>query len=394
MSNHRALLLIALLIATVAVAGLLSLDGVSLDRAAGRDTADSAKTQQPNKGKPLPRVRVITAATSSIARTLTLTGSVEPYRVARLASPAEGPVIAVKVREADQVATDDILVSIGRKQGAEALILSLREALKKEASNLSRVRQLIASQALSAEDLDQASAAYEQVRAALIQAEETARDYDIKAPWPGVVSRVEVKVGEFVAPRTVLLELYDSASLVIRAAIPERHAAAVSTGMPVEVHLDAVPDRAISSRIERLYPYLDSRLRTRTVEIALPPSVDRLPGMFARLTLLLETAEAAVVVPVEALIDTPKGSIIFVVEGGKALARAVETGIEADNRVQIVSGIQVGDKVVVAGNERLKDSTEVQIAPAKTPTKTPAQTPAQTRAEPTAEGSSRAGDGQ
>jgi RND family efflux transporter MFP subunit len=118
----------------------------------------------------------------------------------------------------------------------------------------------------------------------------------------------------------------------------------------------------MQGRIERVYPYLDSRLRTRTMEITLEKPIDLLPGMFARLNVLLKNIEDAVIVPLEALVTTPKGQVVFVVEDGKAIARAVKTGIEADNRIQLVSGVQPGDKVIIAGNEKLKDGVEVSLA--------------------------------
>ncbi|MFW6237118.1 MAG: hypothetical protein ACOC3F_01910, partial [Desulfosudaceae bacterium] len=97
----------------------------------------------PDKQKPPPLVRVLAATQSDISKVLELTGSVEPYRVARLASPAEGPVTDVHVREADRAAAGQPLLTIGREEGVEALIASLREALKKEENNLNRTRRLV-----------------------------------------------------------------------------------------------------------------------------------------------------------------------------------------------------------------------------------------------------------
>lgn len=370
-----------LIVGALAAAGIVFFHGVP---------AGKTETEQPGKQKQPPQVRVIPATRSNISKTLELSGSVEPYRVARLASPAEGPVVDLRVREADRVTPGESLLSIGRKKGVDALIVSLREELKKEEDNLNRTRQLVKSQALPGEQLDQARTAYEKVRALLIKAEETALDYTIKAPWAGVVSHVKVTEGEFVAPRAVLLEMYDPASLVIRASIPEKHAAEVPAGMRVDVRLDAYPDNVIPGRIERVYPYLDSRLRTRTVEIGLDKSVNLLPGMFARLTLSLERAEEVFVAPLEALVSTPKGRVIFVFEGGKAMARMVKTGIEADNRIEIISGIQPGDKIIVAGNENLKNGAEVRLAgDGKS-----GNGKNKTMAEPNAERPGKSGDGQ
>jgi RND family efflux transporter MFP subunit len=346
--------LILLIIGVLAVAGIFFIQGLG--------PSGEPETNQSNNQKKPPRVRAIAATKATISSTLELTGSVEPYRVARLASPAEGPVAGIRVREADRVKAGDSLLSIGRKKGADALISSLREELKKEEDNLRRTRQLCESEALPGEQLDQARSAFEKVRAQLVQAEETAQDYAIYAPWDGVVSRVNVKEGEFVAPRAVLLEIYDPASLVILAAVPEKHAAEVIAGMRVDVRLDAYPGDIMQGRIERVYPYLDSRLRTRTMEIILENPINLLPGMFARLKVLLKNIDDGIIVPLEALVTTPKGQVVFVAEDGKAIARAVKTGIEADNRIQLVSGVQPGDKVIVAGNEKLKSGVAVSLA--------------------------------
>jgi len=59
---------------------------------------------------------------------------------------------------------------------------------------------------------------------------------------------------------------------------------------------------------------------------------------------------------------TPKGQVVFVVEDGKAIGRVVETGIEEGNRIQIITGVESGDEVIVAGNEKLKDGAIVSIA--------------------------------
>ncbi len=356
--KKKILLTASLFTGTLAAAGIVYLYGL---------LPEKAETAQPARQKEAPLVGIITVAPARISEAVELTGSVEPYRVARLASPAEGPVAQIRVREADRVEKGETLASIGRTKGIDASIASLEEELKKEEDNLGRIRQLVEIDALPGEQLDQASAAYEKVRALLVNAEERALDYVITAPWAGVISSVNVTEGEFVAPRVVLLEMYDPATLVIRASVPETHAADVRAGMPVEVRLDAYPDARVQGRIQRIYPYLDPRLRTRTMEIVLDEPVRILPGMFARLEVLFKSEDNAVAVPLEALVDTPEGRAVFLFEDGKAVTRAVETGMEKGNRVQIVAGIRPGDRVIVSGNEKLKNGAEVRIAGGEQP---------------------------
>jgi membrane fusion protein (multidrug efflux system) len=260
------------------------------------------------------------------------------------------------------VKAGEVLLTIGRKQGIDALIVSLQEELKKEEENLARIRILVDSDAIPGEQLDQAISAYEKVRAQMVQAEESARDYTITAPWEGVVSHVLVKEGEFVSPRSALIDMYDPSSLVINAAVPEKHAVGFMAGMQADVRLDAHPSDVFKGRIDRVYPYLDPRLRTRTIEIVLDKPVQLIPGMFARLNVPIETVKDAVTVPMEALVDTPKGRVVFLVEDGKVVGRPVVTGIEDGKNIQIVSGINPGDNIIVAGNEKLRDGMEVTLS--------------------------------
>ena len=370
---------------TTMVSGIL-LAGGALVVLTGIACKGNARSAVPTKK--VPEVRVVVAARSTISQTLELTGSVEPFRIAQLASPAEGPVINLLVREGDRLNAGAELLAIGRTEGVSATTTSLRADAEKEQQNLERVRQLVQSGALPGEQLDIAKASYERAQAQLVKAEESAHDYSITAPWDGIVSRLKVRDGDFVAPRTPLVEMYDPRSLLIRAAVPEECAVAIRAGMALSVVLDAYPDTEFQARVDRVYPSLDPRTRTRTLEAKISGPVKLLPGMFARLKLAIETAEDAVVVPVEAVVKNPAGRpVAFVLDGGKATQRPVETGIEAANRIQIVTGLQPGDNVIVAGNERLKDGDAVRVAGEKPggegrPSQSKADTPSDSAARP------------
>ncbi|MCF8106679.1 MAG: efflux RND transporter periplasmic adaptor subunit [Desulfohalobiaceae bacterium] len=349
---RKRIFLTVLIAAMLAATGIFIVYGLPSDKT---ETGQQSKQQKPAL------VKAVFAHQSTLSRRLVLNGSVEPYRLARLASPAEGPVENIGVREGDRVKAGQALLFIGRKKGAEALIASLREEVKKEEDELSRTRQLCESEALPGEQLDQARLSFEKARAQLVQAKESFGDYTITAPWDGVVSCLEVKEGQFAAPRTLLMEMYDPESLVIRAAVPERQAAEIKIGLRVDIRLDAYPGETVQGRITRAYPYLDSRLRTRTIEIVPDKPLDLLPGMFARLQVLLKTVDQAVVVQKDAVLFTPEGEAVFVVEDGKAIKRRIKTGIEEENRIQIVSGVLAGDSVVIAGNRKLKSGAAVRL---------------------------------
>ncbi|MCK9377982.1 MAG: efflux RND transporter periplasmic adaptor subunit [Syntrophobacterales bacterium] len=317
--------------------------------------------EEAQKAKPIPMVAVQKAQVAPISRTLELTGTATPTRQARLASPGEGPIQNCWVREGAQVKRGERLVTIGRSGAAAAQVTAASESLKEQQAELNRMKILVQSGAVPGSQLDTARAKYEGARALLAKARESAGDYSVAAPWDGVVSKVLVKDGDFVAPRAPLVEMYDPNSLVIRLAIPEAQSTSLFKGMPVKVEMDAYPGKTFEGKISLVYPDLDTRMRTRTAEVELDYPVALIPGMFARLQVGLETATEAVVVPGDAVLVMPNGEkVAFILKDGKAQRRVVQTGLEAGGQVQVVSGIQPGETVVTAGNEKLKDGMEVK----------------------------------
>jgi RND family efflux transporter MFP subunit len=320
---------------------------------------DGAAGQPP---KELPRVVVQAAQLEAISRILELTGSVTATKIARLAAPVEGPVQNCRVREGDHVKPEQQVLIIGRSRGAEALLAAAQQALSEQTQELSRVKQLVDNGAIPGAQLDTARSKYENARAQFAKAKESAEDYSITAPWAGVVSKVSVADGDYVAPRAVLIEVYDPHSLAVQLAVPEAQSTVVREKMPVRVELDAYPGKTFKGEISRVYPQLDTRMRTRTVEVSILDPIDLIPGMFARTEVVLEDVRQAVVVPVEAVKISPKGgSAAFVVQDDKAAMRKIETGIEAGGKVQITEGIASGEQVIVAGHEKLKDGSAVRV---------------------------------
>lgn len=185
----------------------------------------------------------------------------------------------------------------------------------------------------------------------------------IFAPFSGTITRVHVRAGDMASLKTPLLEMADLSSLVIRAAVPEARASRVHEGMVAQVGLDSLPGRSFTAEVVRVYPELDRTMRTRRIELALTEPADLVPGMFARIRLALESVADSVTVPQDAVLLTPMGGqMAYTVADGKAVMRKVTTGIEYAGRVQVLSGLESGEKVVVVGNERLRDGAEIRVA--------------------------------
>lgn len=346
---------------SVIIGGFLVLLGCGLWWISGISAATGQPEGEKPK-KPVPLVAVQEVLLSDISSFLELTGSVEPTKVARLASPAEGPIVNCSIREGDAVKAGDKLLSIGRKKATEALLISAKSELEYAENDLERIEKLVESGAIPKEQLELALAKHTKAIAQIEKVKESARDFDVPAPWDGIVSKVLVTDGNYVAARSALVEIFDPKSLVVRVAVPEVHSRNVRKHLPVSVKLDAYHGKVFRGRVARIYPELDRRMRTQTAEVELLDTVELVPGMFARLKAAVKTEKDAAVVPSEAVIVTPKGNrIAFVIEDESAHRREISTGLESKGKVQVLSGLKPGEKVVVAGNEKLKDGMKVRL---------------------------------
>jgi membrane fusion protein (multidrug efflux system) len=316
--------------------------------------------------KPVPVVQTAPAQRRNLTKTILFAGSVEPVKTARMASPAEGPVTQCAVREGDRVEAGQRLVQVGRSQIATTALAAAREELRRQQAEFGRVEKLVQSGSLPGEQMDEARSNLKKAEAQVAAMETGANDYEIAAPWAGVVSKVWISEGNYVAPRAPLVELYDPASLLVRIPVPEEYALSIRSGTTVQVTLDAHPGKTFSATISRIYPELERTTRTATVEAVLNEPVELLSGMFARVELPVRRAENAIVFPEGALVVRPNGDmLVFVLDGETVREVNVAPLLEANGFVAVASGIEPDSPVVVRGNESLKDGAAVKAMPSK-----------------------------
>lgn len=308
------------------------------------------------------KVDVIKINKTTFYKTLTLTGNVEPFHTANLATSSEGPIIKITVREGDIVNKGDLLVLLGRKKGVESSIFSIKEELKKEKENLDKTTQLVEKSIIPAEQLDIVKTNYEKIQTQLIKAEEQLNDFIIKAPWNGIVSKVNLKEGEYASPRSVILEIYDPLTLVVSVNIPEKYALTITNENEAEITFDSLEGKTFKGKITRIYPFLDSNLRTRKAEMVIDEKINLLPNMFARIKLNLYKIENAILIPLNAVKINQNGEyFVFIAKDGKAMSKQIKTGIEQGEFIEAIDGISTDDLLITTEIQKLRDGETIEI---------------------------------
>ncbi|MBU1243905.1 efflux RND transporter periplasmic adaptor subunit [Myxococcota bacterium] len=185
----------------------------------------------------------------------------------------------------------------------------------------------------------------------------------IPAPFAGTITRVLARPGDNAAPRMPLLELADLSSMVIRFSVPERQSASIRLKQKILVTLDAFPGRELSGEVNRVHPTLDPKTRVLWVEAFITEEVRLIPGMFARIRLVLDEIPNQLVVPEAAVVTKQGERFVFTVEEGKARRRAVRVGFLAGGKAQILSGLEPKSRVIMENADQFRDGQDVEIIP-------------------------------
>jgi len=209
-----------------------------------------------------------------------------------------------------------------------------------------------------------------QTEADLLHARLALNDTRIVAPMAGFVAEREADVGELSKPDVVLMRIVDISTVKTVVHIVEHDYPKVVPGQDASLTVDAYPDRRFTGKVVRKAPVLDPLTRTGEVfiEIANPEKLLK-PGMHARVRLVFDRHKEAKVLPVAALFDDGKRRAVFVLDGSppRARLRRVRTGYADGDIVEIISGLDAGDRIVVSGGQFLKEGSTVAAVEKEAP---------------------------
>lgn len=329
----------------------------------------------------VPRVRVVDVAASSEPGRVTLTGNVTAERDAQLSARLEGLVADVRVDAGDRVSAGDVLLrqdatlaqlALRRAEAARAEArtrLQEAERLRDEQEVLARDGRIPASSYKSQQaEARLAEAALQRLEVEVAEARERVRRHELIAPFDGVVSRRRVDPGEWLATGTAALDLIAIDRVRIDVQVPQRYIATLEKGSPAEVTLDAMPEQTLDGRVDALVPVSDPDARTFLVRVlADRPSASILPGLSARVTLRTAAASEQLRIPRDAIMRFPDGTavawVVAPADDGAPIARRrpLTLGATLGNEVVVRDGLSAGERVVVRGNEGLREGQNVEV---------------------------------
>lgn len=314
--------------------------------------------------------------------------TLDETRTARIGSMVEGKIVSLSAEVGARVSAGAVLADIHSHVIHETWA-EYRKAIadrKRRMTELTyavqaeeRARRLYADKAISLQEVQRAQVdrvaaeqALDMVKTEIRRTEEalehlgitsgedpsgeSGEQIPVKSPLAGAVLEKNVTTGTAVTPGMQLFVVSDLSTLWALAEVDETKLPRVKVGLPIEVRVAAYPGEAFPGTIIFVGDTLDPKTRRVTVRCRVPNPQGRLkPQMYATLSLGEGEARSVVVVPSPAIQEMDGKTVVFIAdEAGKFFKREVAVGLETEGRVEVLSGVQPGEKVVTAGSFLLK----------------------------------------
>jgi len=320
---------------------------------------NEASEKPAKKNKPAHLVETTPVMLDSVGLTQIRTGSLTSRREIKVFNQEEGAIIEMPFFEGDKVSEGDVVVRLDDKI-LQANLTRAQASHRKTKLDLKRIRDLYKKKLSSDEALNRS-----ETELAIAAAEEemfaTRFGYTvIKAPISGIVSQRLSEPGNIAERYTHLLTISDHTALVTEVNVSELLVTHLHIDDKVTVTIDALGSEAFSGRISRIYPNLDPLTRRGTVEVTLTPVPGGArPGQLCRVKFNTRTAER-LMIPFRALRRDSKGEYVFRLDGSKVVRNGILSGLRITEQVEVLQGLEAGQRVVTRGFLDLIDNMPVK----------------------------------
>jgi len=310
---------------------------------------DKSESQKPTKPKPV-LVQVVEVTPHPLQSTVEIVGTIEPKVSAKIIAPTDGAIEELHVKENDFVQKNQV---VGILSSADRLAL-----LGETQARLERIKSRSGGNPQSSQD--------EELKRAIEDRDYAQRLFlgtPIVSPIAGRVIDKPVEVGSVVSAKQLLLTVADLNQLIIRTAVSELLLPKLTLGQRLAIRLDAYPDKQFSGTISLISPQVNPATRTGEIEVRVADAAGRLkPGMLATVTIVTERRENALTIPSDAMIVNANGqNIVFVAQDSVARQRVITTGLITKTQTEVREGLKPGERVVVMGQELLKEGMPVKV---------------------------------
>jgi len=319
-------------------------------------------------------VSTTTATTMNLNEEESVMGMIYSRASPEIAAEVSGRVISVIADIGDVVDKGQVLARIDSEKydlqlaQSKAEIARLSALLVNQELDLKRAEKLFKDNLVSAEMVDRARAEFnalsEQINAANAQlrnSERLVEETEIKAPIKTKVAAKYVDIGDFVQNGMIVYELVDTNNLRVALSFPEYQSLKLKKGLTVFLTTPTSRDQNVETIIKEIKPSVNSNNRSITAIVDFDNPGSWVPGASTQARIILSTYQDAVVLPQLAVVRRSIGDVVYLIQNDIAVEQPVDTGLEKDGFIHIISGLKHGDIVALDGAGFLTNGTQIKI---------------------------------
>jgi len=309
------------------------------------------------------QVAVVEVGTSEFVNKIEALGTTRANETANITSGVTEKVVEIRFDDGQRVTAGDVLVVLDSSE-EQADLEAARAVLEERQLAYERAKQLERRKFTATAQLDERRAALRQAEAEIGAIQARLDDRTIRAPFDAIVGLRDISVGALVEPGDLITTLDDISVIKLDFNVPATHLATLSPGLSIAVRTSAFGDRPFNGTVSGVDSRVDPVTRSIVARALIPnPDGALRPGLLMTVQ-LLKNPRTSLVVPEEALVPRGRINTVYVVDeegGGIVDARQVEIGVRRSGEVEILGGLEVGDKVITHGTARVRPGQRVII---------------------------------
>ena len=313
--------------------------------------------------KEIPAVKVITLTLTPhhLEDKIGLPAQVEPYEDLQVKAELFGQVLEVLVEEGQRVKKGQILVRLDDRD-YQSRLEQIEANYKLAKLEYARISKLAKQKITAVSKLDEVEARLHALKAQKKEAQLALSRSIIKAPISGRLNEVQTKLGDLLSVGDPVAQILQYDKVKVTVGVPESDVAAVFDLKKARVIIEALNNRSVMGRKVFLSRKPRTLARLYDLELMVPnPDEHILPGMFAKVELVKEVFDQALTIPLYAVIVHGSERFVYVEKDGHAEKRTVSLGVLDKWQVQVKTGLNPGDKVVVVGHRFLDQGQNVEV---------------------------------
>jgi membrane fusion protein (multidrug efflux system) len=305
-------------------------------------------------------------AEPELADTFTLPAVIEPNRVVTVAAEVSGRIERIAPEKGDRVSAGDLLVELNSDLLRPQLEMT-KAQVEFNQIEFERMEKLVKDNATARRDLDNAKTQRDVSKAQLEEIEARLERTRILAPLSGVMNNKLVEEGEYVDPGAPVAEIVEMDPVKVIVEVPESDVSFLNVADKAEVRAEIKgKEKTMVGELIFISELADPQTRSTRVEILLE-NKERLlrSGQIVQVSLTRRILKDAILIPLLAVIPMEEGKSVYVVNSTEAKRYEVELGVIKGDRVQVLSGLKPGDRLIVSGHRFVAPGQTVQIVSEK-----------------------------